>query len=163
MQPVSSAFFAGHSLVVGQSLLGQVLLINGVSAVITEVEVYRGTDDAASHAFRRSPRSALMFGPPGKLYVYLTYGMHYILNITTEPDGVPGAILIRAIRIGQQVISGPGRVSKKLGVDRRFNGIDVDTNTPVQLLKTSVKPAFIATPRIGIRHATDKYWRFVCV
>ena len=163
MQPVSSTFFADHSLVVGQSLLGQMLVVNGISAVITEVEIYRGTDDAASHAYRQTPRSTLMFGAPGKLYVYLTYGMHYMLNITTEPDGTPGAILIRAIRIEQQVVSGPGRVSKILGVDARLNGVNIDVHTPVQLLKTDAQPAFIATPRIGIRHATDKYWRFVCL
>ena len=104
-----------------------------------------------------------MFGPPGRLYVYLTYGMHYMLNIVTEADGMPGAVLIRAIQIEQQVISGPGKVCKILGIDAQFNGMEIADQTPVQLFNTESHIAFIATRRMGIRHATEKYWRFICV
>src|SRR6185369_1253902 len=105
-------------------------------ARIVEVEAYLGERDAASHARRGpTPRAAIMFGPPGRLYVYLIYGMHHCMNFVTEPDGTAGAVLIRAAeplpgRAGERAraaapMRGPAKLCSALGITRAHNGLDL--------------------------------------
>src|SRR5271157_4940399 len=95
MQP----FFARDTVIVARALLGKrlVRVLDGqrLSGLIAETEAYRGTNDQASHAYRLTPRSAIMYGPPGRAYVYVIYGRNYCLNMVTETAGLPGAVLIR--------------------------------------------------------------------
>ena len=144
------AFYERDSATVARALLGQrvvrVLDDQRVSGLICETEAYGGADDQASHAYRRTPRSAIMYGPPGYAYVYFIYGMHFCLNAVTEADGQPGAVLIRAIvpdegvaimrsrrgrvsghseRSDRGLTDGPGKLCQALGIARAQNGIDL--------------------------------------
>ena len=140
-----------------KNLLGQVLAleIDGAERryAITEVEAYDGPDDLACHASRgRTQRTEPMFGPAAAWYVYLCYGIHEMLNLTTGPIGYPAAILIR----GLEGIAGPGRLTKQLGIDRRFNGLAASRETGLWLEESgnSLAEAEVeATPRIGIDYA----------
>ena len=137
---------------------------------ITETEAYHGPEDRASHASRgRTPRNAVMFGPGGVWYVYLCYGMHEMLNLVTGPADWPAAVLIRGI----EERSGPGRLTRALGIDRSLNGCPVDATMAAPLAawieedKTlpSIPPSEIeAGPRIGVAYAgptwAAKPWRF---
>ena len=126
-------------LEVAPSLLGAVVSANGVSVRLTEVEAYCGGSDPASHAFRgKTAANAVMFGEPGRLYVYFTYGMHYCMNLVCLPDGDPGGVLIRAGEViaGEEsargrrpgvvrhrdLARGPANLAKCLGVDGEYNG-----------------------------------------
>lgn len=132
---------------------------------IVEVEAYDGPKDRACHASRgRTPRTDVMFRPGGMWYVYLCYGVHEMLNLVTGPRDYPAAILIR----GVEGVSGPGRVTRALGIDRRFNGKTVARATGLWLEDDgfAVPAAKIeATPRIGINYAGEpwvsKPWRLV--
>src|SRR3989344_5697076 len=117
-------FFERSTLAVAKELLGKYLVrrVRGkeVSGMITETEAYDGFHDKASHASRgKTPRNAPMFGPAGCWYVYFTYGMHWMLNIVTREKGYPAAVLIR----GVGDISGPARVTKRLKIDKKLNGM----------------------------------------
>ena len=130
---------------------------------ITEVEAYVGFSDRASHASRgMTPRNRVMFGPPGVWYVYFTYGMHWMANIVTGRKGYPAAILIRGVK----GISGPARVTKHFGIDKRFNnkrampanGLWIE-DRGVRIPSRQVK----RSPRIGVNYAgpwSKKLWRF---
>ena len=116
---LDSTFFAHKTVAVAEHLIGKFLVRerDGIQEAhrVTEVEAYDGFEDRASHAFRgRTPRNAVMFGPPGVLYVYFTYGMHHMLNVTTSAVDYPAAVLIR----GVAGISGPGRLTKALRITR---------------------------------------------
>jgi DNA-3-methyladenine glycosylase len=145
---------------------------------IVEVEAYRGADDPASHAYRGlTRRNAVMFGEPGHAYVYFTYGMHHCLNLVTARAGVAHAVLVRALepRLGIDVMSrhrgvpelarlarGPGCVAAALGLDLRHNGLDV-TRPPLWVADGDPDRGghrVEASPRIGIRVATERPWRF---
>ncbi len=138
-------------------LLGQTLVFSRGSSreahLITEVEAYDGPDDQASHASRGpTPRNAVMFGPGGVWYVYLVYGIHEMLNLVTGPEGYPAAILIR----GLDSVSGPGRLTRNLGLDRRFNGLPAHPDSRLFLEDTgqAVSSRSIRrTPRIGVDYA----------
>jgi DNA-3-methyladenine glycosylase len=148
-------------------------------ARVVEVEAYRGLDDPASHAFRGpTPRVRTMFGPPGHLYVYFTYGMHWCANVVCGPGTSPGAVLLRAgapvagldrmwarrpkARTERQLAAGPARLAQALGLDRGHDGVDLVGTGPVLLRDDGVAPP--ADPdvstRIGIRLATDRPWRW---
>jgi DNA-3-methyladenine glycosylase len=145
---------------------------------IVEVEAYRGRHDPASHAFRGpTPRSRIMFGPPGRVYVYLSYGMHHCMNIVTEPDGDAAAVLLRALeptdgiesirrrRPGvavSRLLAGPGCLTRGLGVDLSRNGADLaDGSLWIEARSSALPAAAIATgPRIGISRAARRPWRF---
>ena len=151
-----------------------------VSVRLVEVEAYRGADDPASHSFRgRTPRNAVMFGPPGYLYVYFVYGMHFCANVTCLADGEPGAVLLRAgevvtdlaaahvrrptARRAADLARGPARLAALLGLDRVDNGLDLtDAASRVRLRRGDpVAPASIRTgPRVGVAAAHDTPWRF---
>ncbi|MEX1104609.1 MAG: DNA-3-methyladenine glycosylase, partial [Ilumatobacteraceae bacterium] len=121
---LDSAFFARDATVVAPELLNTILVIDGIRARITEVEAYT-QDDAASHSFRGSTRrNAVMFGPPGLLYVYLIYGMHHCINIVTGESGDGQAVLIRGAVIDgvdPRLTNGPGKLARVLGVDLAWN------------------------------------------
>lgn len=191
MQPLERDWFARDAREVAVGLLGCTLVrkfTDGAEAAvrITETEAYRGSDDPASHAGRRrTPRNDPMFGRPGTLYVYFTYGMHYCMNIVCEPEGVPAAVLIRgavpvsgiehlrARRPGvsdKQLMNGPAKLTKALELDLAFNrydllGADGPDESPgsgtLILLPAESTPKYRATPRIGISAGTDLLWRYV--
>ena len=153
----------------------------GTGAVrLGEVEAYRGADDPASHSFRgRTPRNAVMFGPPGHLYVYFVYGMHFCANVSCLSDGEPGAVLLRAgevvsdfaaaharrptARRAADLARGPARLAALLGLNRGDNGLDLtDPTSRVRLHRgTPVAPGRVRTgPRVGVAAAHDTPWRF---
>ncbi len=145
--------------------------------VLTEVEAYAGELDPASHAYRgRTARNGAMFGPPGTLYVYRSYGLHWCMNIVTGDTGVPHAVLLRAgtpvegIPVMQRrrgrtdhLSDGPGKLAAALGVTGEHDGASV-LDGPVRLLPGDREVVdVLATPRIGISRAADRPWRFVAV
>jgi DNA-3-methyladenine glycosylase len=162
----SEAFFARPTVKVAPELIGVYLnrrLPNGtiLRALISEVEAYTA-DDPASHAFKgETKRSQVMFGAPGRAYVYFIYGMYYCLNVVTEDVGVAGAVLIRGL-LGEG-LDGPGKICREWQIDQSLNGLNL--LDPASVLWLS-KPEGIArheiavSPRIGISKATDKLWRF---
>ncbi len=189
-QPLRQTFFARSTLTVAEELVGCVLEMGDVSGRIVEVEAYLGEKDPASHAGRgRTPRSEIMFGPPGFAYVYLIYGMHHCLNFVTEKEGTAGAVLVRALEplAGRELMaerrgldpntssdrdlcSGPGKLCQALGIDRRWNGRPLVPGLAppsaetgrIRLFRGEGPPGGpFATPRIGIRQATDRLFRFV--
>lgn len=156
------AFYQRHAVDVAQGLLGKCLVVNGQKAIITETEAYRGADDAASHAFRGlTPRTATMFGPPGHAYVYLIYGMYYCFNIVTEQEGQPSAVLVRGGWIDGQHRDGPGKFCRALGITKALNGISLLNNPTLYVTEGVPVSTYQTTPRIGIKQAQDKLWRFV--
>jgi DNA-3-methyladenine glycosylase len=168
-RPPPRTFYDRDPLGVAPALLGKVLVTAAGAGRVVEVEAYRGEHDPASHAFRgRTPRNATMFGPPGHLYVYFTYGMHFCANVVCGPDGVAGAVLLRALAPfdGLSGSSGPALLCRSLGIDRSFDGADLVTGEGgVQLLDDGWVPAAVATsPRVGLSErvgfALDLPWRF---
>ncbi|WP_406052281.1 DNA-3-methyladenine glycosylase [Kribbella sp. NBC_00889] len=204
--PVRRSLLADPVLEVAPKLLGMVLRSTSdegtVAVRLTEVEAYDGPNDPGSHAYRgQTARNAVMFGPPGFLYVYFTYGMHFCMNVSVGPDGQPSAVLLRAgeivegielarVRRGpletQQVkfnqsgvrqgpavkrpkvnpdrdlARGPARLCVALGIGRDHNGVDLlARGSSVQLLPG---PGFDGEPstgpRVGLREAADRNWRF---
>lgn len=189
MTIIERDFFARPTLVVARELLGQRLIreVNGqrLNGLIVETEAYIGPDDTASHASKgRTPRTETMFGPPAQTYVYLIYGMYYMLNIVTEQVDFPAAVLIRAIeplegietmRINRRqhnaksmanLTNGPGKLCQALHIDRTLHNWDVSCGQ--QLWLESGEPlaerAIAAGPRVGIDYAraSDRAapWRF---
>ena len=164
-----SEFQSTDTVALAKSLLGKALVLGqGASRsahIITEVEAYDGPDDKASHASRgRTPRNAVMFGPGAVWYVYLIYGIHEMLNLVTGPEGYPAAILIR----GLESVSGPGRMTRSLGLDRRFNGMPAHPDSGLYLEdpgQTVASRSIRRTPRIGVDYAGSvwaaKPYRFV--
>jgi len=110
------SFFKRETTSVARDLLGNILVYGNYQGFIIETEAYRGLDDEASHAFKgATPRAAIMFGPPGLSYVYLIYGIYSCFNVVTEPDGSPGAVLIRGIQLispHPSRLEGPGKLTR---------------------------------------------------
>lgn len=176
------SFYARPAEVVAPELLGCVVeaeTSDGVVAVrLTEVEAYAGEDDAASHAWRGpTPRTAVMFGPPGHVYVYFTYGMHWCANLVCASDGVAAAVLLRAGEIvageglarerrgpkhpARRLASGPANLARALGLDGAWHGDDVTRPRGRLRVRTGEPPsAVVAGPRVGISRAVDVPWRF---
>jgi DNA-3-methyladenine glycosylase len=158
---------------VARALVGCTLLVDGVGGVIVETEAY-APDDAASHSYRgRTPRNAAMFGPPGHLYVYRSYGIHWCANVVCEPEGVGAAVLLRALepttgtremrnRRGVDdpllLCSGPGRLAQALGITGEHDGMSLDRK-PFRLVGPRSPVAVVTGPRIGISSAKDAPWR----
>jgi DNA-3-methyladenine glycosylase len=136
---------------------------------IVEVEAYVGAEDRANHASRgRTPRTAVMFGPPGHAYVYLIYGMHYCFNAVTEREGYPAAVLVRALEPVENVslpTNGPGRLCRAMGIDRHLDGADLTDNV-LLLADDGIRvPAWdvVQAPRVGVAFAGEWAalpWRF---
>jgi DNA-3-methyladenine glycosylase len=159
-------FYARPTVAVARDLLGAVLcrrFADGrvVTAPIVEVEAYT-EDDPACHAFRGiTERCRVLFGPPGLAYVYFIYGMYNCLNVVTEPDGVPGAILIRAL--GVEGGTGPGKLCQTWEIDRSFNGMDLTcSDSELWIVEGEGIPECDVgeTVRIGVTSAQDRIWRF---
>ena len=159
---------------VAPRLLGAVVRHGGVAVRLTEVEAYDGPNDPGSHAFRgRTERNAVMFGPAGHLYVYFTYGMHFCANVVCGPLGRPSAVLLRAGEVvdgadiarsrrgsaDRDLARGPARLCQALDITRAANGADL-TAGPVTLTLSEPSPAFETGPRVGLRQAADRPWRF---
>ena len=179
----------GNPVALAPWLLNKVLVRGGRAGRIVEVEAYHGANDAASHAYRGpTPRTAVMFGPPGHLYVYFTYGMHWCANVVCGPEGEAAAVLIRALeptagldqmwaarpaaRHERDLCNGPAKLCQALGITGADNGADLLAGPGrsgaaaapglVRLLDDGTPPP--RRPgrgtRIGIREATEKRWRF---
>lgn len=163
---ISRSFFLSDAVTVARMLPGIDIVMAADDGparfMITETEAYFGENDKACHASKgRTRRTEVMYLDGGHLYVYFVYGMHWMLNIVTGPENHPQAVLIR----GVSAISGPGRVTRGLGIDRSFNGEDLTTSTRIWLEDNGYKPAVSATPRVGIDYAGEpwvsKPWRFI--
>jgi DNA-3-methyladenine glycosylase len=166
---------AGKVLDVAPRLLGSVLRHGEVAVRISEVEAYDGPNDPGSHSYTgRTKRNAVMFGPPGRLYVYFTYGMHHCCNVVVGAEGDPAAVLLRAGEVvaGTQVARrrrsgrdrdlarGPARLCQALGIDLTLNGADLSSG-PVTLELAGGSTGPVRTgPRVGLRKAADRPWRF---
>jgi DNA-3-methyladenine glycosylase len=182
---LAATFFARDTVTVARELLGKRLVRNlqghRLSGLICETEAYVGEEDTACHASRGcTPRTRVMYGPPGCYYVYLIYGIHHMLNIVTAAEGEPEAVLIRALvpeegvefmqenRGGAsrpQLANGPGKLCQALAIDRGLNGLPV-VNERLWLEAGIEVPegAILASPRVGIGYAAEKdrkrHWRF---
>ena len=164
-------FFDRDSVDLARELIGATLLVDGVGGVIVETEAYH-PEDPASHSFAGpTARNAAMFGPPGRAYVYRSYGIHWCLNTVA---GRGSAVLIRALeptaglaamreRRGlddvRALCSGPGKLCQALGVSREHDGLALDA-PPFQVLPRTGKPRIVVGPRIGITKAVEQPWRF---
>jgi len=182
MKPLPRSFFNRDTLTVAKELLGKILVhqtrYGDIAAKIVEVEAYKGSDDPASHAFRKkTPRNQLMFGKAGFAYIYFVYGNHHCLNVTTEKEGFAGAVLIRAVEIleGLEIAkrnrvtkpninlsNGPGKLTKALGISKAQNGIDLTKRNKLFISIPMKVERFNTTiaGRIGVKQGADKLWRF---
>ena len=181
---LSRDFYERPTLKVAEQLLGKVLVHRGreglTSGVIVETEAYIGEDDPACHAsFGRTKRNEPLFGPPGVAYVYLNYGVHYLVNAVTEADGYPGAVLIRALQPldgidlmrkrrsvkgravdEHELCRGPGNLTRALGIGQKENRLDL-TDSTLTIEDRGIRVKEIGRgPRIGIRVAMERPWRF---
>lgn len=172
----ASAFidFSAASADVAQSLIGAIVLVDGVGGRIVEAEAY-DRDDPASHSFSGpTRRNQAMFGPPGRAYIYRSYGIHWCLNFVCREEGHGAGVLIRALEplAGLDVMrarrglknerllcSGPGRVCQALGITNQHSGVPIDM-PPFQLSPATERISIAAGPRIGISKAKDVPWRF---
>jgi DNA-3-methyladenine glycosylase len=168
------AFFARSVHNVAPDLIGTTLLVNGVGGVIVEVEAYHHTDPAA-HSFRGpTPRNRIMFGPPGFIYVYRSYGIHWCVNFVCEEVGSASAVLIRALEPThglaamrrrrhlsdvRLLCSGPGKLTEALGITEKHNGLALDA-APIALHARTATPEIVAGVRIGITKAVELPWRY---
>lgn len=170
-KPLTRTFFNRPTLTVAQSLVGKYLVReNGkgtIAGKIIEVEAYIGTEDKACHASKgRTARTEILFGPPGVSYVYLIYGMYYMLNVVTERPEFPAAVLIRAIEVDDELIDGPGKLCRELQIDRSLHRLDLTKGESLWFEDHGkrVAPWQIGTfPRIGVDYAgawAKKPWRF---
>ena len=164
-------YFNRPTLSVARSLIGKYLIreIDGriLAGKIVEVEAYVGSKDRACHASKgRTQRTEVMFGPAGVAYVYLIYGMYHCLNVVTEREEFPSAVLIRAIEIDGKLIDGPGRLCRALEIDRRLNRVDLTTGESLWFEDRGEvvgRGTVGAYPRIGVDYAgtwAKKLWRF---
>lgn len=173
---------AGDVLGVAPRLLGARLSHGGVTVRLTEVEAYAGADDPGSHAYRGpTPRTEVMFGPPGRLYAYLIYGMHVCANVVTGPEGTASAVLLRAGEVveglpvardrrpgvrDRDLARGPARLCRALGIGLDLSGADLSglDLSGAPLLELAPRPvprsATSRGPRVGLRRAADRPWRW---
>ena len=176
------SFFTRDTPTVARGLLAKHLVRRvGESELvgrIVEVEAYGGADDPASHAYRgMTPRNQVMFGKGGFAYVYFTYGKHYCFNVTTEKEGVPGAVLIRALQSVsgiemmqknrevkrlRDLTNGPGKLTQAMSITKEQNGLDLASSRELFIFEPRVKHDFevASARRIGIRVGVEKPWRF---
>jgi DNA-3-methyladenine glycosylase len=170
-------FFARDALVVAPELLHKVLVAGPCAGRIVEVEAYR-SDEPAAHSYGGpTPRTAVMFGPAGHLYVYFSYGVHYCANLVTGADGDGQAVLLRGVsplrgldvmaarRSGrtQHLADGPGKLCQAFGLDLSHTGLDLCAGGDIRVVDDGTPPpeVVVTTPRIGISKAVELPWRFV--
>jgi DNA-3-methyladenine glycosylase len=171
-------FFARSALEVARDLIGCTFLFDGAGGRVVETEAYR-QDDPCCHGYRgKTARNAVLFGPPGHLYVYFTYGMHFCANTVCEEEGVAAGVLLRALEPERDVkamtarrglseprliASGPARLAQALGITREQNGLPLWA-PPLAILPAeggAPRPRIVTTARIGVRGGDQKPWRFV--
>jgi DNA-3-methyladenine glycosylase len=168
---LSRGYFNRPTLTVARSLVGKYLIrcIDGreIAGKIVEVEAYVGSQDKACHASKgRTQRTEVMFGPAGVAYVYLIYGMYHCLNVVTEREEFPSAVLIRAIELDGKLIDGPGRLCRALQIDHRLNQVDLTIGKSLWFEdrgETVTRGTVSVYPRIGVDYAgkwAEKLWRF---
>lgn len=166
-----------------QALLGRTIAGHGVTVRITEVEAYGGREDPASHAFTRTPRSEIMYGPAYRLYVYRSYGIHFCANVVTGPTEIGAAVLLRSGEVVDgvdvarlrrnhpakdgQLARGPGNLAQALGITLDDLGTDLLADHPHQVgtrvrlgAEPTRTPKVTAGPRVGVSKAADVPWRF---
>jgi DNA-3-methyladenine glycosylase len=168
------SFFARGVHEVAPDLIGATLLFNGVGGVIVELEAYHHTEPAAHSYNGPTPRNQVMFGPPGYVYVYRSYGIHWCVNFVCEKEGSAAAVLIRALepthglaamrrRRGlddeRALCSGPGKLTEALGITRAHNGLALDS-LPFELHARKSEVVVMSGVRIGITKAADLPWRY---
>jgi DNA-3-methyladenine glycosylase len=176
---LARSFYERGTVDVARDLLGKVLAHGATAGIIVETEAYVGGDDLASHsAAGITDRTRVLFGPAGHAYVYLSYGMYDCMNIVAEPKGTPGGVLIRALepvegletmrarrpkaRSDRDLTSGPGKLTRALGITRKDSGVDMTRGNLVVLARTAIPHFEIAvTPRIGISKCAELPLRFV--
>jgi DNA-3-methyladenine glycosylase len=159
-------FYIRDVLDVAPEIIGKKMVIRLADGsygryLVTEVEAYRGIEDRACHAFKgKTARTEIMFYEGGRLYIYLIYGMYWMLNIVTGEADNPQAVLIR----GVETLPGPGKLTKSLGIDKSFYGEDLTSSERIWLEDSGIKPVVKTSPRIGIDYAGEywasKPWRF---
>jgi DNA-3-methyladenine glycosylase len=184
---LNSAFYNRDVLLVAPQLLGKrlVRMQDGVriAGIITETEAYRGEEDLACHAKAgRTPRTEVMYGPPGTAYVYFTYGMHWMLNCVCSREGFPAAVLIRAVQPVEALetiaarrsgvkealwCNGPAKLTRALGIDKKLNGANLcseETGLWIEEDRDIPPEHILAAPRIGIQGVPEpwlgKLWNF---
>ncbi len=176
---VSKDFYKNDVLKVAPQLLGKIIVLNKTAYpeyfIITETEAYRGEEDKACHCSKgRTTRTEVMYHSGGVYYVYLIYGMYWMLNIVTGKQDQPQAVLIRGIKQVDEngntirTINGPGRVTKTLGIDKQLYGKDVSDNDKLEIWNETkpIKPEQIETStRVGIDYAGEEWinkpWRYI--
>lgn len=159
-------FFTRDVLIVAPELVGKTIAVKMPEGVtdrymITEVEAYRGSEDKACHASKgRTARTEIMYSNGGHLYIYLIYGMYWMLNVVTAEKDFPQAVLIRGI----ENFSGPGKLTKSLGIDKSYYGEDISTTERIWFEDAGLTPVISTGPRIGINYAGENWkskpWRF---
>jgi DNA-3-methyladenine glycosylase len=173
------SFYERPTVTVARELLGKVIVHGATAGRIVETEAYLGVGDLAAHSSRGvTPRTQVIFGPPGHAYVYFIYGRYECLNLVAEPSGQPGCVLIRALepvagieimrqrrptsRSTEKLASGPGNLTLAMGITRALNGADVTRGRFVVRDWDGSAPVEIGvTPRIGITNCADWPLRFV--
>ncbi|MBI3665487.1 MAG: DNA-3-methyladenine glycosylase [Acidobacteria bacterium] len=159
-------FYARPVVEVARDLLGCYLCHGRRVGKIVETEAYLGVEDRAAHAWRGlTPRTRVLFGPPGHAYVYLIYGMHECLNLVAEPEGKAGCVLVRALEpvfgLNGTRPSGPGKLTQDMGITRRHNGRDVTRGSLVVRAPRRREPVPVAvSPRVGITRCAEWPLRF---
>ena len=171
MKELKQEFFSRDAVTVAKELLGKIISVNGMKARIVETEAYGR--DKASHAYKKTERSKIMYDTFGHVYVYLIYGMHYCLNFTTNKKEA-GAVLIRAVEPLEGInhmkknrrtddiknlCNGPGKVCQALGIDKKYNGLELGNK--IKLFDDNFKITKIqSSSRIGIKDDQHLQWRF---
>ena len=180
LPPLPEDFFNRPVLEVAPDLLNKVLVVGERSGRIIEVEAYGGEDDAGSHAWRGpTPRTQVMYGPPGHWYIYLSYGVHWCANVVVSPPGTAAAVLLRAVEPlagidamraargnirDRDLANGPGKLTQALGLGHDLDGVAIAGSAAVIVDDgTSPPKRPIRTPRIGLSkdRAPDRMWRFI--
>lgn len=177
MSGLAPSFYARPVDEVARDLIGCELLVDGVGGVIVEAEAYHQSEPACHAYVGLTPRTSILFGPPGNAYVYLSYGLHNLLNAVCEAEGTGAAVLIRALeprwgieRMAERrglddprlLCAGPGRLSQALGIGLELNGESLG-EAPFEVREQSTEdhpPQVVAVPRIGITRAVELPWRY---
>ena len=174
---LSKDFYCRDPAEVSRRILGNELVKDGLRGRIVEAEAYYGPNDPASHAYNgKTKRNKLMFGGPGKTYVYLCYGMYHLLNFTTREKGKPGAVLIRALeplegvekmkrnrgtQDGKELTNGPGKLTEALGITKEHNGLDVTNNESLITVEEGKQCNEVGkSKRIGVSENHEEDLRF---
>lgn len=176
MKILDKSFFNRDCLEVAPELAGKILCVRQADGSvkyvrITETEAYRGEEDTACHASKgRTPRTEILYGESGKIYVYLCYGMHWLMNVITGEVGTPQGVLFRAggkplDEPSAKALDGPAKLTRYLGVDKRFNNENLYENPEIWIADDGKEFSVRTDKRVGISYATEEFinkpWRFI--